>query len=74
MEEKKYNKWVSRRWLVGVYLMLLLAGCLLGNMLIGLSDPVLISLVTFVSTYLMLFTKYQSKEKALRKGKENANQ
>ena len=66
-KEKKYNKWKSRRWLVAVYLMIILGGVLFGNAKIGLSDPVLISLVTFVSTYLMLFTKYQSKEK------ENAN-
>ena len=66
-KKKKYNKWASRRWLVGLYLMFLLGGVLLGNRVIGLSDPVLISLIGFVSTYLMLFTKYQSKEK------ENAN-
>ncbi len=62
-KEKKYNKWVSRRWLVAVYLMFILGATLLGNAYIGLSDPVLAALIGFVSTYLMLFTKYQSKEK-----------
>lgn len=72
-KKKKYNKWVSRRWLVAVFLMLLLGGCLLGNAFIGLSDVVLVSLITFVSSYLMLFTKYQSKEKSQRKDKENGS-
>ena len=66
----KYNKWKSRRWLVGVYLMVLTGGCLLGNEFIKLSDPVLISLIGFTSTYLMLFTGYETKRKMLKEQEE----
>ena len=72
-EEKKYNKWKSRRWLVGLYLMILTGGCLLGNSFVNLSNSVLISLIGFTSTYLMLFTGYETKRKMLREGKEDAS-
>ena len=66
IKPKRYNKWKSRRWLIALYLMLLTGGVLIFNQKVGLSDPVLIALISFTSTFLMLFTNYQSKEKAKR--------
>ena len=74
-KEKKYNKWISRRWLVAVYLMILTGGVLLFNQHIGLGDMVLIALIGFTEIYLMIFTGYETKRKMKReeKGKENAS-
>ena len=76
MKEKKYNKWASRRWMIAIYLMTILSFVLLGNKYIELHENVLIALIGFVSTYLMIFTGYETKRKMKReeKGKENANQ
>ena len=63
---KIYNKWKSRRWLIALYLMILTGGVLIFNSLVGLSDTVLIALIGFTSTYLMIFTGYQAKEKLKR--------
>jgi len=63
---KIYNKWKSRRWLIALYLMILTGGVLIFNPLVGLSDTVLIALIGFTSTYLMIFTGYQAKEKLKR--------
>lgn len=66
MEEKKYNKWTSRRWMIAIYLMVLTGGTLLGNKFIGLSDIVLVSLIGFTEVYLMIFTGYETKRKIKR--------
>ncbi len=73
MEEKKYNKWASRRWLIAIYLMLLTSTLLIGNKFINLSDVVLVSLIGFTEVYLMIFTGYETKRKIQREGKENAS-
>ena len=72
-KKKKYNKWVSRRWMIAIYLMTLLGGTLLGNNFILLPDNVLIALIVFTSTYLMIFTGYETARKIKREGKENGS-
>ena len=72
-DKRKYNKWLSRRWLVGIYLMILTGVSLLGNQFINLSDSVLISLIGFTNVYLMLFTGYETKRKIKREERENAS-
>lgn len=72
-EKKKYNKWASRRWMIAIYLMTLLGGTLLGNKYIEIPENVLITLIGFVSTYLMIFTGYETKRKIKREEKENAS-
>jgi len=73
MEEKKYNKWSSRRWMIAIYLMILTGGVLLGNRLVGLSDVVLVSLIGFTEIYLMIFTGYETKRKMKREERKDAS-
>jgi len=68
-EKEKYNKWKSRRWLLAVYLMVLLAGCLFGNAYIKLPKEVLITLIGSTSTYFMVFTGFETRRKTQDGGK-----
>lgn len=72
-KNKTYNKWKSRRWLIAIYLMLLLGIVLVGNKFIVLPENVLIALIGFTSAYLMVFTGYETKRKMNREEQENAN-